>query len=573
MLQYPTNFYPENVAIDRSLPQSDDTTKLRFTFNGDILTCLWIKVFDYATGALVTHRLRSAAALLPWKYNGDEVEILNMFSACTNGNDYVVQMILAQCNQTGTGNIYDMPVLGGSLQETMTSATSLKIEDGIENIYEWGYDNGLYKPTFDDYDNLVIGMVIQIGDETRVIESYDKSTGEIVVDSAFTSLQTEGTHYQIYSNYLVSPQYYFMCRTTPVITPSVEWDERGALCSLSYTQAENAFIKYAELSLYTETGTTPLASSGKIFSQRIVWRAGIDYTADGGGSVYRLGYKVVTQDNMVVDGSYNSTSQTELDAPIHTDVQLNDSKRTVQLRVYSGGGAENFGARMYRKDLNSGKSILVNVKDIAGSGYIDDYTASNHGRYEYRCVPYDASGLTTTIYVTDPKEVSTNWYGYTITALYDSGGDVYDKPYFQVGDTWTFMADIEDTTVSQNGDKTLHVGYGQFPTVSSTEVNYSSGTVSGMLGYLECATKTYIDTIELVKAWREFIMQPCPFVLKSQKGDVWIVNITDAPSTSYQENAPSIPTRFTFSWAECAKADDVMISNLPPPSNLLTDRR
>ena len=74
-----------------------------------------------------------------------------------------------------------------------------------------------------------------------------------------------------------------------------------------------------------------------------------------------------------------------------------------------------------------------------------------------------------------------------------------------------------------------------------------------MLGYMNCETKEYTDDITLVREWRKFIAQPIMFMLKSQKGDVWFVNITDTPTTEYQEDHYKIPTSFSFNWVEVTR--------------------
>lgn len=48
MLQYPTNFYPENVAID-----TDAENNIEFTFNGDFLTAVTFRTINYMTGEAV----------------------------------------------------------------------------------------------------------------------------------------------------------------------------------------------------------------------------------------------------------------------------------------------------------------------------------------------------------------------------------------------------------------------------------------------------------------------------------------------------------------------------------------
>ena len=79
-----------------------------------------------------------------------------------------------------------------------------------------------------------------------------------------------------------------------------------------------------------------------------------------------------------------------------------------------------------------------------------------------------------------------------------------------------------------------------------------------MLGHLDCATKEFVDNISMVKAWRRFITQQKPFMLKTQKGDVLIVNVSN-PNTEYDEGQRDILTRLNFDWHECMDIKDVDI--------------
>ena len=130
---------------------------------------------------------------------------------------------------------------------------------------------------------------------------------------------------------------------------------------------------------------------------------------------------------------------------------------------------------------------------------------------------------------------------------------------YSIGDCWKFGGEIDDVTITQNINRVAHVGTGNYSSVSMDDVNYASGSLSAMIGAVDCTDKKYKDTVDMVKAWREFITKNSVFMLKSQKGDVWIVNITESPSTTYSEMERDIPTTFQFNWAECMDLKKVLI--------------
>ena len=209
----------------------------------------------------------------------------------------------------------------------------------------------------------------------------------------------------------------------------------------------------------------------------------------------------------------------------------------------------------------------------AGGTIFNDYTASNHAKYQYIIVPYSRARDATTIYqayVTDPVE--TNFYGYTLTALKDTGKDLDGKNFYMNGDTWKFMGDIQDTDNAQNLNRVSHVGAGKYASVTSMDNDYISGSLTAALGNMNCSTKNFEDDIVVVKAFRRFIAQDCLFVLRSQKGDVWLVKIADSSSTKYEEDNSRIPVSFTFTWVEVGSLDNIIVQN-EYPDTILTDRR
>lgn len=570
MLQYPTNFYPENIAID-----TNAENHIEFTFNGDFLTAITFRVTNYLTGESVDSYAISANHVPEW-YNGDRV-MVGSLSNLTNGDDYTIEMLLSQTDNSGNP-LYDMTVLSGTVYSIQSdNTTSIFVADHISNIYEWDKSTDVKKPVkYGDF--VAAGMVIKINNESRFIESYNTETGEIVLDSPFSFAVTEGMRYVVKSNYLISAQYFFRCRSIPTIVPSLRLygnlNNYDFIADATYSQAENSLINYYRLYLYySNTGSFNLtayeypliASTDKIYSQKIeyIFRRVIqteNYVSNGHTYSYKLVCEVVTQDGMISKGEYIfEMPSTNAELNISDLVQTIDKDKQLFKMVFNCnitgtivGEPPTAGryARIIRKNLDTGERQYIATIGAAGGRHaIYDYTLPTHGNYVYRISGILENGAVCGGSVEIP--VSPELIGYTITAIYQNAQDVSGRYY--AGDTWRFSADIKNTTITQNIDRYLHIGYGQYPITSSTDVDYQTGTLSGMIGYMNCETKKYTDDITLVREWRKFITQPIMFMLKSQKGDVWFVNIIDNPTTEYQEDRYKIPTSFSFNWVEVAK--------------------
>lgn len=593
MLQYPTNIYPDGNTFDPAA--RDKTNAITFTFNGNFFTGCLYKVYNYDTG----EEVEVPNSVIGYQdhhvlyYNGDTVSTLTPpdpedikypFSTLPAG-DYVVQLQLFQYDAAGTYPLYDMFVLRGVLQQNyLTTDYGVVIEDKISNIFEWygtpdgeGYRYPSYMWTLP-----AGGMAIQIGQERREIIAYSPSTGIAGLSAPFTSNIPAGTKYQIYSNYKVSPPYYFKCRTTPVVTASISVDDDPELhfvVSGTYSQAQDSLINYYSVELYwgaTNTSNTvwhKIDETEKIYSQHILTEFWDDWqTVDNSRAIfYKAVVTIVTVDGMtvtaqgVVDCSANYATVPETTTTLvledlnraDVDWEANWAKQSVDIRP---SGTTNFpsGTQFfcYRENLKTGEIYHVNN--------MYDPTIPNKGKFRYYVVPRSSTGQ---MYVkgVSHADITLDLIGYTISRLelmpenYQWG----TRPRYKIMESWKFCGDVQNTTVTQNTDRAIHVGYNTYPTLTLTNTNYMTGTLTAMLGYVDCitsyGTKKYEDNIELVRAWREFITRPSIYMLKSQKGDVWIVNITDNISTTYDETIKQLPTTITFNWAECYSVNDIIV--------------
>ena len=208
---------------------------MKFIFNGDRLSYVDIRVTDMATSVQTSVYSVSeddSGGHLPI-YNGEEFTTTTNVPYLQNGHDYVWQVMLAQRNLSGADNLYDIPVCRGTVPFKTggdTPSTILFVDSNLP-IYEWGYngnDETSY-PTIKN-DTVCAGMVIEVNGERRFIQSYkprlsynSKIYGQITLDSPFSSNPEGGDRYQIMSNYLISPQYYFMSRALPTLNMSIDY--------------------------------------------------------------------------------------------------------------------------------------------------------------------------------------------------------------------------------------------------------------------------------------------------------------------------------------------------------------
>lgn len=600
MIQIPTDVRPDGHTFDATIGSEHG---ISFTFNGDMLTYVMVIIDDYNEShyglyhydggrLIVAYSWFETLDATPFCYSGETFNWSMWGWGLQNGHDYTVQYLLAQSNADGSKNVCDMPVLSGVFAQTATQgATTVYIENGIKNIYEWSFSsprtpmNAHYSDTTNN--RVRTEMVIKIESETHTILSYDVSTGQVILDRGFSKQVNAGFPYTIYSNYMLTPAYFFKCRTTPTLSTSIDLQPLYVNASAEYTQAENVMIKYFyfTLSLSIDGGETyeQLAQSPKVYSQRTEYQFARPYGSEEYDTgIYKLECVTVTNDGIEVKAETTkeiSTDSKEIDYTVFEAVPDNSLNAVMVTGVIiipeddESYLPNDIFLQVFRRNTVTNEIVRLDDYDFAdyfvgnetNTVHVDryryrDFTVSNNESYEYICVPINKA--TGEIFKgRKTVDITTDFVGYTITAL-NKKNEIdknEDKNIYTLGDTWKFVGDISDTTITQNRNTFLHVGYAPLTDMSYTDVNYMTGSLSAMIGYINCETQQYTDNIELVRQWRKFITQKCPFILRSQKGDVWIVNITDNPTTEYQENHYKVPTRISFSWAECNKPDNIII--------------
>lgn len=612
MIQYPINVTPQDMAVDAS-----QNIIVRYTFQGDYLSKNIIRIYDYDSGELAyTTFISSSSEFIG--YNGDQCGFTIPANVLSNGHKYVLQMCMIQFTLDGLSPLANMPVFGDKVEVASTGSV-VYVDGNITSIYPWNESDGEYTPT--EYSgNAVTGMTIRVNGVERTITSYkskaaigDVDYGIIAVDSPFGFNITKGMDYEIYSNFYITPQYFFVTNALPIISlADYHCYSNRITIKGTYSQAQNIMIKKYKLKLYwsnnsefwdnegilqdTDMRTRLMEETNDIYSQNIEYVFWNPYNHDefythGTNDYYKIICECTTQNNALITVSSEVIILAPQDHSQTVGVKLYDFKAWWDkekgcvfhgVRGYgSGGGVPTY--ELIRKDLDSGEIVKLRPHHYTKSGEYGqwligyDITASTHARYEYTLMGFDDTGavilpthdescLIETILPSATIEI--NECSYYITELdmfqlndaamhpNEKGTKVIN---FDIGDTWQFMCEIENTTVVSNLDRITHVGYSQYIASTSTDVNYMSGTLSAILGTLNCTEKKFIDDISIVRAWRKFITQPKAFLLKSQKGDVWVVNITDNPQTTYDESYKGIPTTFTFSWAECMDISDTCI--------------
>ena len=273
MIYQPRNVYPSALSIDGSV---NNTFTMEMQTN-NVVSGYRLTVLDFDNNTVYAGTEQTLTNPL---YNGDTLSIpvdsatVNM----TNGLNYKWRVRLYQPTS-------DMLITYGFVQSA-SSSTEIYIQTNI---------------------NIRVGMSVKINNETKVISSYDDTTGEVVVNSAFTNTPTAGDQYYIYSNFIDTiPDYIVYARATPVVAISNVPNTltlKYHTFTGSYTQSDGVPMMYHIFNLYlvnSDNTMTLLDTSDKVYS------ANLNYTYDS----FRTGNTYAIE--MIVENNMGIVSQTEL---------------------------------------------------------------------------------------------------------------------------------------------------------------------------------------------------------------------------------------------------------------------
>ena len=606
MIQYPVNVRPDNITFDVN-SETPENRRMQFKFKGDYLQTYAVRIYDFDTGELacadrVFYDYNTATmAFNNMAYNNDTIINDNIFNggACSNGKKYIMQLLLVNSTMVSAGWNADMFVCRGTIQEDYTIPASVSdpslvtLEKGIEDIYKWDLDlnnTGKRTPmeitTPNNVTYRLMSMDFVINGEKKLIREYDYTTGVAKLNGALSTAYPKGTPFQIYADYLISEQYLFRTASEPTIANnsySVTWYASGFRFNAKYSQQQDIPMKCYKIQLYQVRDSTRylIKTTEDIYSQKIEYRFTEDYNMEGmGGNYeskqYQFIITVVMQDGLQYKYTSPVFTQPDRSGEIITNVTVHNNLTEVNNGLYVSWDTVDdtppCSFKIYRQELND-NPISWQTKELVydtGGNYggFNDFTIPNQGRFRYMIVPYQDN--VTSEYIENATQVyesvltnafTLNMDGYTITAITDTGYEADGKPLFSLGNTYKFYIDVDSGTITQNTDKTLHVGYGKYSSLTSTKSEYLSGTLSGLLGYVECPQNEYTETPERIREWRKFITQDCQYILRTPKGDVWVVNITDNPTTEYLADTPNNPTKFSFSWAECCDINEILVTS------------
>lgn len=224
----------------------------------------------------------------------------------------------------------------------------------------------------------------------------------------------------------------------------------------------------------------------------------------------------------------------------------------------SGGVADvalgyNFSIYREVKDTNQ----LVYVARLGDGGLsMTDYGVTNNKTYKYYIFKEDESAISEAVVSND---VSTCWWDWSLIDIIPSTSE--KGLYYTTGDIWKFNLNILSAAKTQTLNNTTYNNLTRFPKVSSGKLNYSTGSLTCLLGNVQKTTSSLVEYIEpntMLDEWNEFCADGNMKLLKDRKGNAMLVMVTGTSSQTDDVTREQTNT-ITFSWVEVEDIDNITI--------------
>lgn len=213
------------------------------------------------------------------------------------------------------------------------------------------------------------------------------------------------------------------------------------------------------------------------------------------------------------------------------------------------------GYSLFRR--NGLETVLTKIADVeVANGQLYDYSIpSNTGAYTYYLFPVGS-----TTYITAPiisNSINPCWWNYTLMECAPTS----DKKTFTVVAAYRFKYNIESGAVNNNNKPNILQNFTPYPTVQLVPQNYKSGSLSGLLGTIsyQNGKLDYGDTLATRDAMFALSKTQNALFLKTRKGDLIRVRISEPPSVSINDATAEQTQTITIQWVEVGSAENVSL--------------
>lgn len=197
------------------------------------------------------------------------------------------------------------------------------------------------------------------------------------------------------------------------------------------------------------------------------------------------------------------------------------------------------------KDTNQ----LMYVARIGDGGLsITDFNVVNDTTYKYYIFKEDESAISEAVISND---ITTCWWDWSLVDLIPSPTEK-NLYYANSNKIWKFNLNVSSSARTQNLNNTTYNNLTRFPKVSSGKLNYSSGSLTCLLGDVQKVNDnslSYVEPATMLDEWNDFCANGNIKLLKDRKGNAMLVMINGTSSQIDDVTREQVNT-ITFDWVQ-----------------------
>lgn len=412
-----------------------------------------------------------------------------------------------------------------SLDSVISETGLIPVEKGlnIDTGTHWEVNKG---------ESAIPNTYIKVNGNYYGITKYYSKTGLLGIDGTVSKID-EGTPYQIYQCFVISPYYYFTTKATPTITPTMTFVNEVIKCEASIDTAGNYPVEYFYWSIYKDN--VLINQSEKIYSGRLEYL----FREIETDSTYTGKITVVTQDGIEVTSDVATcTIPAGMIGITDLKAEFDTAKNAVKLTWKNADGVVPTSYMILRKDEDNNIQYLETVQKKSVTQYID-YSCGNNATYQYIVIPK----TTSTIYQQGTVTIKTAFDGWQIYFLTEvpytrpstSITDVriyynymYGDKQFKVTNSWKVEIEPEIDNITHNIKRDKNDTYRGKPVVTYGNMDYDSFTLKFILGNISCPDNELTGTdYRTFQRWKADINSKLPVMIKDSNGHVWFGSVTE----------------------------------------------
>lgn len=213
-------------------------------------------------------------------------------------------------------------------------------------------------------------------------------------------------------------------------------------------------------------------------------------------------------------------------------------------------GTEIDGWAVYRQQKDNPVLMHITNTPMIVNAICDYSACSNQGPYKYYVYP-----IGTDKYITSPlmsNECYPVFWNWSILEC-----EMSEEGSYELINEFCFGKNLETGAMSNNNKPAVLENFTRFPLVQLSPQRYKSGSLTSYIGNVKAGE--YSDTIDQREAIDELSVTTNDLFLKSRKGDLWEIRISDAISYDTLDNSKIQPVTASISWVQIADASEVSI--------------